>query len=46
MIYTVFPNDQDQMPQDFATFEEARLYGEEFFKTCGYRIESTRGELV
>ena len=43
MIYTVFPS--DDMPQDFATYEEARNYAEENCQE-GYEIQSTEGEIV
>lgn len=44
MIYTVFPEDPLELPQDFATYREA----EEFADTleCEYVIESTGGEIV
>lgn len=38
MIYTVFPNDPDEMPQDFETYAEAKAYGEEWLPD-GYTIE-------
>lgn len=37
---TVFPNDPEEMPQDFPTFEEAQEYGDEMFGAGNYRIES------
>lgn len=43
MIYTVFP--KDGMPQDFATYEEARDYADENCQE-GYEIQSTEGEIV
>ena len=45
MIYTVFPNDPDRLPQDFPTYEEAKEYGDEC-EPDGYKIESTTGECV
>lgn len=45
MIYTVFPNDPDRLPQDFPTYEEAKEYGDEY-EPDGYEIESTTGECV
>lgn len=29
MIYTVFPEDSDRLPQDFPTYVEAKAYGDE-----------------
>ena len=46
MIYTVFPKDKDELPQDFPTYEEAVAYGTECFGEGGYTIESTTGECV
>lgn len=40
MIYTVFPNDPDEMPQDFETKSEAIKYGNEQFGEGEYTIES------
>ena len=40
MIYTVFPNDPDEMPQDFETKQEAVEYGNERFGQGEYTIES------
>ena len=45
MIYTVFPKDEDKLPQDFPTFSDALDYAEENLD-CGYTIESTDGEVV
>lgn len=45
MIYTVFPDDQDRMPQDFQTYKEAQEYGE-VEENGKYRIESTSGEVI
>lgn len=39
MIFTV-------LPQDFATYEDAKEYAEENFYECGYTIESTEGEVI
>ena len=44
MIYTVFPDDPDRLPQDFPTYEEAKAYGDEWEDE--YIIESTDGECV
>lgn len=44
MIYTVFPKDPSEMPQDFETEKEAREYAEEL--TGDYLIECTDGEVV
>lgn len=44
MIYTVFPKDKDDLPQDFETEEEAKEYGNSL--ECEYVIESTEGEVV
>lgn len=46
MIYTVFPKDENELPQDFSTYEEAEEYGEENFETGEYVIESTTGYLI
>lgn len=46
MIYTVFPKDKDELPQDFSTYEEAVAYGIEYFGESGYVIESTTGECL
>lgn len=37
-IYTVFPNDQTRLPQDFPTYAEAKQYGDEN-EPGGYTIE-------
>lgn len=37
-MYTVFPNDLRQMPQDFDSYEEAQAYAEEWLD-CEYIIE-------
>ena len=37
---TVFPNDPDEMPQDFSSYEEAEEYGENKFGKGAYTIES------
>lgn len=39
-IYTVFPKDPDEMPQDFDTYEEAQLYGIEKFGHGNFIIAS------
>lgn len=46
MIYTVFPKDKGELPQDFPTQEEAVEYGTECFGESGYVIESTKGECL
>lgn len=45
MIYTVFPNDPDRLPQDFPTYKEAKEYGDEN-EPSGYIIESVPGKCV
>lgn len=45
MIYTVFPKDEDRMPQDFSTYKEAKEYGDEY-ENGEYVIASTDGEVV
>lgn len=42
MIYTVFPDDPKRTPQDFAFYDEAKAYDDEW--EDGYIIESTCGE--
>ena len=37
---TVFPNDPNEMPQDFPSYKEAREYGDEMFGEGNYVIES------
>lgn len=37
---TVFPNDPDEMPQDFYTYKEAEEYGDSKFGKGAYTIES------
>ncbi len=37
---TVFPNDENELPQDFPTYEEAKEYGDEKFGIGNYTIES------
>ena len=44
MIYTVFPKNTSEMPQDFESMEEAEEYGKSL--GCDYCIESTTGEVV
>ena len=48
---TVFPNDLDEMPQDFESYAEAKEYGDEMFGESNYTIEARRlreqkGELI
>lgn len=45
MIYTVFPENPETLPQDFSTFEEAKEYAENYVDGK-YVIESTDGECV
>ncbi len=45
MIYTVFPTDNKNMPQDFPTYEEAKAYGDSY-ENGKYTIESTSGECI
>ena len=45
MIYTVFPKDKTELPQDFSTMEEAKEYAETELD-CEYEIESTEGEIL
>ena len=44
MIYTVFPKDSTELPQDFPTYQEAQEYAESL--DCESVIESTTGECV
>lgn len=44
MIYTVWPKDTKEMPQDFETRKEAEIYAENL--ECDYTIESTSGNCV
>ena len=46
MIYTVFPVDTSEMPQDFSTFEEALSFAVENFGEGEFVISSTSGECV
>lgn len=46
MIYTVFPKDEGEMPQDFQTYSDAKEYGDGEFGKGNYTIESTEGECV
>jgi hypothetical protein len=46
MIYTVFPKDEGEMPQDFPTYSDAKEYGDEEFSKGNYTIEPTEGECV
>lgn len=43
MIYTVFPAEPDEMPQDFPTEREAKEYAVRK-GLDGYTIESTAGD--
>lgn len=43
MIYTVFPNDETELPQDFSDYAEAKEYAADL--DCEYTIESTEGEV-
>ena len=36
---TVFPNDLDEMAQDFESYVEAKEYGDEMFGEGNYTIE-------
>jgi hypothetical protein len=38
---TVFPNDIDEMPQDFESYAEAKEYGDKMFGESNYTIESS-----
>lgn len=40
IIYTVFPNDTDEVPQDFETKWEAYEYGNERFGEGNFVVES------
>ena len=46
MIYTVFPKDEGEMPQDFPTYSDAKEYGDGEFGKGNYTIEFTEGECV
>lgn len=46
MIYTVFPKDDTELPQDFSTYKDAEAYGNEKFGDGQYLILSTNGECV
>lgn len=46
MIYTVFPKDKEEMPQDFSDYQDAKNYGDEEFGPGNYEIESTEGDVV
>lgn len=37
---TVFPNDPDEMPQDFPSYAAAKEYGNEMFGEGNYEISS------
>lgn len=38
-FWTVIPNDEEEVPQDFPTYLEAKAYGDEVFGEGGYTIE-------
>lgn len=46
MIYTVFPKQEGETPQDFPTYSDAQEYRDEEFGRGNYTIESTAGECV
>lgn len=48
MIYTVFFNDGNELPQDFSTYSDALSYAEEVKSDydVDYTIECTTGEIV
>lgn len=46
MIYTVFPKEEGEMPQDFPTYSDAQEHGDEEFGRGNNTIESTTGECV
>lgn len=48
MIYTVFPKDEQYLPQDFPTYAQAYEYAEELKHElgCDYDIQETTGEVV
>lgn len=46
MIYTVFPKQEGETPQDFPTYSDAQEYGDEEFGRGNYTIELTTGECV
>lgn len=46
MIFTVFPVDFSELPQDFPTYEYAVSYGLENFGDGAFCIESTTGDCV
>lgn len=37
---TVFPNDENELPQDFLSYEEAKEYGDKEFGEGNYVIET------
>ena len=45
MIYTVFPKDETEMPQDFPSYKDAKDYGDSEFRAGNYEIQSTKGEV-
>ena len=49
MVYTVFFNDESELPSDFSTHTEAEEYAEEMVSqgaATGYEIEVTGGEVI
>lgn len=40
LIYTVFPKDEEEMPQDFDTYSEAFDFAEEEYGAGNYIIEA------
>lgn len=44
MIWTVFPKDENILPHDCETYQEAKEWAKEL--DCEYEIESTKGECV
>lgn len=40
IFWTVFPNDNNEVPQDFETYEDAVEYGNEQFGEGNYEISS------
>jgi len=48
MIYTVFPDSDYYLPQDFETYAQAYEYAQELKNElgCDYDIQETTGEVV
>lgn len=46
MIYTVFPSDPDELPQDFPTYSAAVAYGNDVFGEGCFVVSSTSGECL